>query len=72
MPNVALTQFLARIVELKRKLMAYEDDCRTDDRSGASETANIRMQALKREIVEYERAITALMPRRASGLVGPA
>jgi hypothetical protein len=58
MPSDALTQFLARIAELKRNLVAYETGCRTSDRS------HIHMQTIQHEITEYERAVIALIPRR--------
>jgi hypothetical protein len=58
MPSDALTQFLARIAELNRNLVAYETGGRTGDRS------HIHMRAIRHEITEYERAVIALIPRR--------
>ena len=57
MPDDALTQFLGRITELKRSLV-------TGDPLGGHHMTEIAMRAVKRDIAEYERAITALIPRR--------
>jgi hypothetical protein len=66
MPNNAISQFLARITELKRNLVNCEADCRSIERTENPQTAAMRMQSIKREIAEYERAITALIPRGQS------
>jgi hypothetical protein len=64
MPNDALTQFLVRIAELKRNLATYEVGSRVDNCLGSPNTTEIHMRAVKREIAEYERAITVLIPRK--------
>jgi hypothetical protein len=64
MPNDALTQFLSTRAELKHNLVTYEADSRADTRPGGPGKTEIRMQAVRRDIAEYERAITALIPRR--------
>jgi hypothetical protein len=64
MPKDALSQFLARIAELKRSLMTDEVGWQTKDRPGGPHVAETAMQAIRRDIAEYERAITALIPRR--------
>jgi hypothetical protein len=64
MSNDALKQFLDRMAELKRNLVTYEAGSRADARSGGPGTTEIRIQAARRDIAEYERAITALIPRR--------
>ena len=56
MPNDALTQFLGRMAELKRCLV-------TSDRPGGHHMTETAMQAIRRDIAEYERAIIALMPK---------
>jgi hypothetical protein len=56
MPNNALSQFLARIAELKRSLV-------TSDRPGSHQMTETTMQAIRRDIAEYERAIIALIPK---------
>jgi hypothetical protein len=64
MPSDALSQFLARVTELKRSLMTGEVGWLTKDRPGCPYMTEIAMQAIRRDIAEYERAITALIPRR--------
>jgi hypothetical protein len=64
MPNDALTQFLGRMAELKHNLMTYEAGSRADARPGSPGKTETHMQAVRRDIAEYERAITALIPRR--------
>jgi hypothetical protein len=56
MPNDALTQFLGRIAELKRSLV-------TSDRPTGHRKTETAMQAIRRDIAEYERAIIALIPK---------
>ncbi len=63
MPNDALTQFLGRMAELKRNLVTYEVGHRTDYCTGSPGASEIRMQAIRRDIAEYERAIIALVPK---------
>ena len=56
MPNDALTQFLGRVAELKRSLV-------TSDRPAGHRMTEAAMQTIRRDIAEYERAITALIPQ---------
>ena len=56
MPNDALTQFLGKVAELKRSLV-------TRDHPTGHRMTETAMQAIRRDIAEYERAIIALMPK---------
>jgi hypothetical protein len=61
-PCDAMTQLLAMRAELKRNLIAYETSCRAGDVQ-CPEVAESHIRAIKHQITEYERAITALIPQ---------
>ena len=64
MPSDVMAQLLARRAELKRDLGIYEAAWRAGGCRDASDTTEIRINTIEREIAEYERAITMLIPRR--------
>lgn len=59
-----LAQFLAKRAELKRQLVIAQAGGPTGDRFGASDTSEVCMSLIERDIAAYERAVIMLIPHR--------